>query len=111
MQGLPFRKITKFMTKRLAAVAIRNLNSFLSDNGMSSEHIPLSIMTNAPPLDARSHPLDFGAHVEVFEDNGFTHNSNNARSTPAIALGPSSYRKPGQIFMSLVAGRRLRRKR
>ena len=52
VQGLPFRRITKFMAKRLVAVAIRNLNSFPSDNGTSSECSPLSIMTNAPSLDA-----------------------------------------------------------
>ena len=111
VQELPFKRLTKFITKRLTLVAIRNLNSFSAENSILKEYSLLSILTGAPPLDIRAYLIDFDACAEVFKDNRLQYNSNKSRSTPAIALGLPMYRKPGQIFMLLVTRKRLWRKK
>ena len=111
MHGIPCQRIPRLMVKRLVEVATRNTNSFPVEGGISDEHSPLSIVTGAPLPDARTYSVDFGTYAEVFEDNGWFQNSNKSRSAPAVALGLPPCRRPGQIFMSLVPGRRSRRKK
>lgn len=94
VQKLSFKRITKFITKRLVLVVIRNINLFLVENSISDEY-------------TRAYLLNFGTHTEVFEDSRLQHNSNKSRSTLAIALDLSPYRKPRQIFISLVTRKRL----
>ena len=84
---------------------------FPTEDGVSEEYSPLVIATESPNPDIRSYSMDFGAYIKVFEDNGWFQNSNRSRSTPTIALGPFPYRRPGQILMSLVRGKRLCRKK
>ena len=105
--GTPYRRMTRLMTKRMVEVVTRNLNMFPAEQGVSKDHSLLTIVTGSPFPDTRAYPMDFRAHVELFEDNRMFQNSNRTRSTPAIALGPLPYRRPEQIFMSLVTGKRL----
>ena len=83
--------MTKFITKRLTLIVIRNLNSFSAENRNSKEYSQFSVLMGTPPLDMRAYLIDFSIYAEVFEDNRLQYNSNKSRSTLAIALGLSMY--------------------
>ena len=89
----------------------RNLNQFPLENGISNKYSPLTIVTGVSLADTRKYAIDFGSYAKTFEDNGMIQNSTRTRGTPAICLGSKSYRKPGQYFMALVTGKKLRRKK
>ena len=61
--------MTRLMTKRVVEVAIRNLNIFSVEDGVSEEYSSLMIITESSNPDARSYSMDFRAYIKVFEDN------------------------------------------
>ena len=63
---------------------------FPTEDRVSEEYSPLVIVIGSPNPDARSYPIDFGAYVKVFENNGWFQNSNRSISRAATALRPSS---------------------
>ena len=107
---LPFIRLPKSVVCRLIEVAIRNLNQFPAENGISNKYSPLTVITSRLSMDYNDILLDFGTYTEVYEDNRWITSSNRFRSTPAICLGPTFYRNPGYYFLSLVTGRILRRR-
>ena len=92
----------RITAKRLAEDVTRKLNLFPEESRISDVVSPLAIVTRGSAPDARAFPLDFGVHVETFDDNGWFQNSNRTKLTLVVALGPSLYREPAQIFTSLV---------
>ena len=110
IQNTLYRRIPKLMVKHLVETATRNLNQFPSEGGISSKYSLLTIVIRRPNPNYQDFPIDYRAYTEVFEDNGWAMNTNRPRATPAICIGPTPYRSGGQFFMSLVTGRRLRRK-
>ena len=69
MRGMPCRRISRLMTKRMVEVATRNLNSFPVEDIISVEHSPLSTTTGDPLPDARTCSVYFGFYTEAFEDS------------------------------------------
>ena len=69
IEGLPPVCIPKEMVKALPTHVIRNLNQFLVKSGISKDTSPLTIITGAPRPDYNNLKLEFGEHVEVYEDN------------------------------------------
>ena len=61
-------------------------------------------MTNAAKLDFNLLILEFGAYVEVYEDNQYMTNSSDTRGTPAITLNPTFNSTGSYNFFSLVTG-------
>ena len=53
--------------------------------------------------------LEFGAYVQTHEENA-PHNSMQARSLGAIALGPSHGQSSGYYVMNLNTGKRIHRR-
>ena len=85
------------------------LNQFPALDGVSDTMSPFSIMTGKPNPDYLQMKVDFGAYVQVFEDNDPT-NSTKSRRTGAIALNPTGNAQGDYHFMSLKTGRRLARR-
>jgi hypothetical protein len=65
-------------------------------------------MTGWPSPDYNNLKIEFGAYVQVFEDNNPT-NTTRTRTTGAIALAPTGKSQGGYYFMSLTTGMRLSR--
>ena len=61
----------RLLVKRLVEIAMRNLNSFRAEKGISDTLSLLAIVGRATTPDARAFSLNFGAHVETFEDKSW----------------------------------------
>jgi hypothetical protein len=108
IQGLPFRRIPKLMMRAAVEGAHKTLNQFPVKNGASDVLSPLTIMTGQPNPNYHDLKIEFGAYVQVFEDNDPT-NTVRTRTTGAIALTPTGNAQGGYYFLSLTTGRRLSR--
>ena len=82
------------LVKILVEVATQNLNSFPAEGGISERLNPLSIAIEAPIIDTRKFPVDFGLFTDTFEYNGWSYDSNRPMHRPALALVLSPRRKP-----------------
>ena len=80
-------------------------NRLPSLNGISEIMSPLTILTGLPNPSYSSFKLEFGQYVQVHNHPQRTNNM-EARSTPAIALKPSSSEN-GWYFTSLDTGKRI----
>ena len=105
---LPFRRITRVMTKELVNKATQDLNRFPPGDGLSKTVSPFSIITGKPNPDYHRFKLDFGTLAMVFEENQRT-NNNDTRGTEAIALTPTGNSQGSYYFMSLRTGERITR--
>lgn len=106
VQRLSFRKTTKQMVRRLLELLNQNINKFLLDKTACKNVSPLSFVANAGIVDYCDLKLDYGACVEVFEDNRVTSNINNLRSTLVTFMGYASYSNPSMRFAFLAIGKR-----
>ena len=61
VQGFLLRRTPMLMVRRIVEVAARHLSTFPSENGTWCTLRPLSIATEDPLRDTKSHQLDFGA--------------------------------------------------
>jgi hypothetical protein len=109
VQGLPFKRIPKAMIRAIVEHANQLLNMFPARNGvLLSTLSPLTIMTGRQTPNYDDMKIEFGSYAQVFEDNQGT-NTVRARTTGAIALGPTGNAQGGFYFLSLVTGRKLSR--
>ena len=108
IHGLPFKRLPRVLVRGLCEFAVTSLNQIPSENGVSTDMSPASIVTGKPPIDFNKLKLEFGTYAQVFEDNNPT-NSTNRRTTGAIAMNPSGSAEGGYFFLSLLTGKRLSR--
>ena len=96
-QGLPYKKITKLMTRSTVEANVTWLNAFPAKEGASKTMSPSAIVLGTPKPDYSKLKITFRAYAQVYES---TTNTTKARSIGAIALKPSNQRG-GYYFMSL----------
>jgi hypothetical protein len=106
IHGLPFRRYPRLMIRELVFAATKWLNQFSVEGGISDTMSPFTIMTGRPGIDYNKLQLEFGAYVQVFEDNNPT-NTMKSRNTGAIALSHTGNAQGDYYFMSLETGKRL----
>jgi hypothetical protein len=108
IQGLPFKRIPKAMTRAAIEGAHKALNQFPARDGASDVMSPLTIMTGRPSPDYNQLKIEFGAYAQIFESNDPTNTVRN-RTTGAIALTSTGNAQGGYYFLSLTTGRKLSR--
>ena len=101
--ALLYRRITRVMTIGLVATAIKWLNAFPSNKGISKTMSSGTIVEGISKPNMKYKMIVFGTHTMVFIG---TNNNMNSRSVPAVALNPSN-QYGGHYFMSLYSGKRL----
>jgi len=69
VQSLPFKHLPKIMIIGIVQCVVQVLNQFPAMDGVSDMLSPLTIMTGWPNPYYNSMKIDFGANVQVFEDN------------------------------------------
>jgi hypothetical protein len=106
--GLPFKRLPRLFVQHMVADATRCLNQFPWPNGISATMSPASIVTGVANPDYNSMRIEFGAYVQVFEDNAPS-NTLRSRSLGAIALTPTGNAQGDYFFLSLATGNRLSR--
>ena len=105
---MPFHKIPSRMTVELVHSCVFWLNSFPTNDGISTTLSPRSIVVGSH-VDSNKHcRVEFGAYVQTHEEHN---NSMATRTTGAIALRPTGNAQGGYYFMSLSTGKRLSRSR
>ncbi len=106
--GLPFKRLPGLLVQHMVADAVRCLNQFPWSHGISPTLGPASIVTGVATPDYNCMRIEFGAYVQVFEDNSPS-NTLRARSLDAIALTPTGNAQGDYHFLSLATGNRLSR--
>jgi Reverse transcriptase (RNA-dependent DNA polymerase)/Zinc knuckle len=109
LHGLPYKRLPKEMIKGAVRFAVKALNQFPAEDGISDVLSPVTIVTGLPAPDYNHIQLDFGEYVTVFEDNNPT-NTNAPRVVDAIALHHTGNAQGGYYFMSLTTGERVSRR-
>jgi len=109
IHGLPFKRLPKLMIQELVHHAVKGLNQFPGQNGISDTLSPLTIMTGRANPDYNDLKLEFGSYVQVFEDNDPS-NTTTSRNTGAILMNPTGNAQGDYHFMSLTTGKRLSRR-
>jgi Zinc knuckle len=107
--GLPYKRLPREMIKGIVRFAVRSLNQFPAEDGVSDHLSPTSIVTGLPPPDYNQMKLEFGQYTTVFEDNNPT-NTNAPRIVDAIALHHTGNAQGDYYFMSLATGERISRR-
>ena len=103
VQGLPYQRLPRAMVRALVEFANRSLNLFPPADGVSDTMSPRMLVTGLPNPDYRQCKLEFGAYVQVFEDN-LPSNTTKARTRGAIALYHTGNAAGDYFFMSLTTG-------
>jgi len=103
--GLPYEYYPRIMLKAVVHPVVSMLNSFPSQNGVSQEFSPRTIITGIPSISAKEFKLEFGEYVQVHSQETKTNNL-SLRSTGAIALCPANLHG-GWSFTSLHTGEKL----
>ena len=106
--GLPFTRLPKMLVVHMVSDAVRCLNQFPRENGISETMSPASLVTGVGNPDYHHMRVELGAYVRVFEDNTPS-NTLKSRSVGAIALTPTGNAQGDYYFMSLATGKRLSR--
>lgn len=108
-QQLRFTRLPKAVIRSLAKQGIINLNSLPALHGVSSSLSPFTIVTGHPAPDFSTLRVDFGAYCQV-HDEPDPSNTNQSRTTGAIALHASSNIHHSYYFLSLTTGKVLHRR-
>ena len=88
---------------------VKDKNILIPEDGISKEQSPRVLITGiANPSYNDIQKLNFGDYVQVFNPHNIT-NTNEPRTTGAIALYPSDNAQGGWYFMSLDTGKRIHR--
>ena len=90
----------------LVRFVVQNRNLFPPDDGISATYGPTTIVTGLPIPSSSYFGLEFGEYVHTHDHSEVTNDVEPARTTPAIALGPSN-RNGEWSFMSLLSGKRI----
>jgi hypothetical protein len=96
------------MIKGAVSFAIKSLNQFPADNGISDTLSPTTIVTGLPPPNY-NHMQEFGEYVTVFKDNNPT-NKNAPRIVDAIALHHTGNAQGDYYSTSLSTGKQVSRR-
>ena len=102
VHGLPYIYYTRLMVKHLVARMVEMLNTFPSKNGVSDTISPNELVLGKNKFDLGRKHIRYGSFAEVYFT---TKNTNEARSTHAIALRPAA--GEGYYFMNLATGKEL----
>ncbi|KAL7574572.1 hypothetical protein ACA910_015922 [Epithemia clementina (nom. ined.)] len=108
IQGLLYRRLTVLMIRELVIGAVKALNMFPVESGISDTMSPRELVVGTPKPDFNNLKLEFGAYAQVFEDNNPT-NTMASRMTGAIALNHTDNIQGDYFFMSLATGARISR--
>lgn len=109
VHGLPYKRWPREMIKGVVGFAVKSLNQFPAEDGISDVNSPTTIVTGLPPPDYNHIQLNFGEYVTIFEDNNPT-NTNSPRAVDAIALHLTGNAQGNYFFMSLATGERVSRR-
>jgi hypothetical protein len=105
--GLPFKHLPRLMIAHMVSDAMRCLNQFPWEHGISTTMSPNAIVTGATVPDFNRMRIEFGTYVQLFEDNTPS-NTLKSRSVGAIALSPTGNAQGDHFFMSLATGKNFR---
>jgi Reverse transcriptase (RNA-dependent DNA polymerase) len=108
IHGLPFHRLPRLLIREMVFAAVKLLNQFPVNGGISDTMSPYTIMTGQPSIDFNNLKLEFGSYVQIFEDNTPT-NTMKERNTGAIVLSHTGNVQGDYFFMSLETGRRISR--
>lgn len=109
VHDLPFRRLPREMIKGAVRFAVKSLNQFPAEDGISDILSPTTIVTGLPPPNYNHLQLEFGEYVTIFEENNPT-NTNASRVVDAIALHQTGNVQGDYYFMSLSTGERVSRR-
>ena len=101
--ALPYKYFTRLMVRALVACAIKWLNAFPMEGGISDTMGPSMIVEGKANPDLSHKRITFGSYAMVYIG---TTNTMKRRSVPAVALNESNDRG-GHYFMNLYTGKRL----
>jgi hypothetical protein len=87
---------------------VKLLNHFPAKGGVSTQFSPKTIMSGQT-LNYKQCSLPFGTYCQVHEEDEPC-NSQRARTSGALFVGPSSNRQGGHLFLSLNTGRVISRR-
>ena len=105
LHNLPYKRVSKIMSRYLALVCTHQLNIFPAKGGVSDYFSPHTIMTQKK-VDYNKHcKVPFGAYVQATVDNQNKTNSNLPRTIDAIYLRPMTNVQGGYEVMNLATGR------
>ena len=99
----PYKRYTRLMTISLIEGVVDILNFFPSENGISEDLAPSTIVEGRQKLDMNKKRAEFGAYALVYTG---TENNMRKRGVPAIALKASND-VGGFYFMSLYTGKKI----
>jgi hypothetical protein len=109
VHGLPYKRLPREMIKGVVRFAVKSLNQFPAEDGISDVISPTSIMTGVAAPNYNHFKLEFGEYATVFEDNNPT-NTNAPRTVDAVALHHTGNAQGDYFFMSLATGERISRR-
>jgi hypothetical protein len=106
---LPFTYIPKLMVVYMVRNATMWLNAFPAKGGVSSTLSPRTVLTG-DRFDYNKHcRISFGAYAQV-HDEPTPSNSQFARTSGAICLGPAANLQGGYRFLHLTSGKKITRR-
>jgi len=86
VHGLPYNRLPKAIIRAAVNLAVRSLNQFPAQDGVSKDMSPLTIMTGAGRVDYNQLKLEFGTYAMIFEDN------DPSNTDPCHCTGPGLQR-------------------
>ena len=101
--ALPYKRITRLMTRLVVVSCVKWLNAFPSDDGISSTLSPSNLVEGKNKPDLSMSAIAFGSYAMVYTK---TTNTMKHRSVPGIALEQCNDHG-GYYFMSLFTGKRI----
>ncbi len=109
LNTLPFKKIPRLMLIELVYHVVLWLNAFPANSGVSETLSPHEIVYRHKLDFAKHCKSPFGKYCEVHDEPAPT-NTMVTRSTPAIGLGPAGNLQGTYKFLSLVTGKKVKRR-
>ena len=101
--ALPYKSITRLMTKSVVRNCVKWLNAFPSENGISSTLSPCNLVEGKNKPDLGLKTISFGSYAMVFTK---TSNTMSHRSVPGVALEQCNDHG-GYYFMNLFTGKKI----
>ena len=109
LNTLPFKKIPRLMQIELVYHVVLWLNAFPANSGVSETLSPREIVYRHKLDFAKHCKSPFGTYCEVHDEPAPT-NTMVTSSTPAIVLGPTGNLQGTYKFLSLVTGKKVKRR-
>lgn len=106
---LPYKMLPKLMLIELINFVVFWLSAFPSESGISDEHSPRELILRRGINFSKHCRVPFGTYVKAHDDSIIT-NDSRPRTTPAIALGPTGNAQGTYKFLSLMTGKKIKRR-